>query len=272
MGRVRSKERHREGWEVIGRGKFSYCQNHAVCCESIQPRGIAQPTGHFPLAFSATAYVRHRRPDRHCRCHSLPGRATPSPALRRTVTSSKGHAVDTALFTTGSCVTFSPTFGNRHKTVFLDAGHGGLDPGGVGVTDAGQRSTRQTKRCPWNWTRRPCCEPDGFQVVDSRTRNSTVARIEAGDTSGGIFTVQGEHDDVAARDECANRAKANVLVGIYFDVGASPDNAGSITGYDTDRPFSTSNLNAPASFCSGLSQTWLRWAPISRWSSAVNRL
>jgi N-acetylmuramoyl-L-alanine amidase len=54
--------------------------------------------------------------------------------------------------------------------------------------------------------------------------------------------VQGEHNDVAARDDCANRARANILVGIYFDVGASPENAGSITGYDADRPFSSSNL------------------------------
>ena len=42
------------------------------------------------------------------------------------------------------------------------------------------------------------------------------------DVSGGLFTVQGVHDDVAARDVCANMAKANVLVGIYFDAGGSP--------------------------------------------------
>ena len=69
-----------------------------------------------------------------------------------------------------------------------------------------------------------------------------MARPEPGDVSDGIFTVQGEHDDVAARDVCANVAKANVLVGIYFDAGGSPANAGSVTGYDTDRPFSAQNL------------------------------
>ena len=47
---------------------------------------------------------------------------------------------------------------------------------------------------------------------------------------------------MAARDVCANRAKANILIGIYFDVGASPQNAGSITGYDAERAFSSANL------------------------------
>ena len=63
-----------------------------------------------------------------------------------------------------------------------------------------------------------------------------MTRPRPGDVSGGLFTVQGVHDDVAARDVCANMAKANVLVGIYFDAGDSSHNAGSVTGYDTDRP------------------------------------
>ena len=41
---------------------------------------------------------------------------------------------------------------------------------------------------------------------------------------------------------CADAAKANVLLGIYFDAGGSPYNAGCVTGYDTDRPFSADNL------------------------------
>ena len=54
--------------------------------------------------------------------------------------------------------------------------------------------------------------------------------------------MQGVHDDVAARDISANKARANVLVGIYFDAGGSPYNAGAVTGYDTDRPFTAQNL------------------------------
>jgi hypothetical protein len=37
-------------------------------------------------------------------------------------------------------------------------------------------------------------------------------------------------------------AKADILVGIYFDAGSSTMNAGSMTGYDADRPFAADNL------------------------------
>jgi N-acetylmuramoyl-L-alanine amidase len=82
----------------------------------------------------------------------------------------------------------------------------------------------------------------GFTVVVSRTDDNTVARPGSGDVSGGLYTSQGKHDDVAARDVCANMAKADVLVGIYFDAAASDYAAGSVTGYDTARSFSVDNL------------------------------
>jgi N-acetylmuramoyl-L-alanine amidase len=82
----------------------------------------------------------------------------------------------------------------------------------------------------------------GFRVVVSRTTGSTVVRLSAADESGGVLTLQGSHDDVVARDECANDAKARALVGIYFDAGASAQNAGSLTAYDAARPFKAENL------------------------------
>jgi len=156
--------------------------------------------------------------------------------------SSSRQAIDPGLFASGSCVAFQPTVGDRHETVFLDAGHGGPDPGGVGVTESGQTIYEANETLPVELDTTALLRRRGFRVVDSRTGDSTVARMRAGDESDGVFTVQGEHDDVAARDVCANRAKANVLIGIYFDVGDTPQNAGSITGYDVDRPFSSANL------------------------------
>ncbi len=82
----------------------------------------------------------------------------------------------------------------------------------------------------------------GYRVVDSRTNGGPVATPRAGDISGGIYTTAGAHNEVAARDVCANMAKANVLIGIYFDAGASPLDAGSLTAYDDARPFSAQNL------------------------------
>jgi N-acetylmuramoyl-L-alanine amidase len=139
-----------------------------------------------------------------------------------------GHVIDPSLFTIGSCVLFPPTSGTRHKTVFLDAGHGGIDPGGVGVTESGQTIYEADETLPVELDTTRLLRAQGFEVVDSRTRNSTVARIGHGDQFNGVFTTQGEHNDVAERDVCANRAKASILIGIYFDVGASPENAGSI--------------------------------------------
>ena len=47
------------------------------------------------------------------------------------------EALDPKLFAKCSCEAFAPTAGNRQLTVFLDAGHGGIDPVGVGTTISG---------------------------------------------------------------------------------------------------------------------------------------
>src|SRR5260370_20982609 len=49
-----------------------------------------------------------------------------------------GTAIDTAYFSQGACVEFPPTNGNRNLTVFLHAGHGGLDPAAGASTQSGQ--------------------------------------------------------------------------------------------------------------------------------------
>jgi N-acetylmuramoyl-L-alanine amidase len=69
-----------------------------------------------------------------------------------------------------------------------------------------------------------------------------VVRLTPADVSGGELSLTGAHDDVAARDVCANDAHARVLVGIYYDAGGSPDEAGSLTAYDPDRPFAASSV------------------------------
>ncbi len=150
--------------------------------------------------------------------------------------------MDPSYFEPGACVEYLPTSSDRHLTVFLDAGHGGLDPGGVGVTQSGQTIYEADETLPVELDTMKLLRAKGFTVVVSRTGPETVMRPQPGDVSGGLFTVQGVHDDVAARDICANMARANVLVGIYFDAGASPYNAGSVTGYDTVRSFSAQSL------------------------------
>ena len=153
-----------------------------------------------------------------------------------------GRSIDARYFEPGSCVGFAPTSGDRHLTVFLDAGHGGIDPGGVGETESGATIYEEDETLPVELATAKLLEGKGFTVVVSRTDNQLVGKPQSGDVSDGILTVQGDHDDVATRDVCANDAKANLLLGIYFDAGGSPDNAGCVTGYDAARPFAAQNL------------------------------
>jgi N-acetylmuramoyl-L-alanine amidase len=157
-------------------------------------------------------------------------------------TSASGQPLDAALFADGSCLAFPPTSGDRHETVFLDAGHGGIDPGGVGTTQSGRTIEEATETLPVELQVMKMLRSRGYRVVVSRTTASTVLRLGPADVSGGELSLTGAHDDVAARDVCADDSRARVLVGIYYDAGASADDAGSLTAYDPDRPFAASSL------------------------------
>jgi len=152
-----------------------------------------------------------------------------------------GVAIDPAYFSPGACVAFAPLAGNRHLTVFLDAGHGGLDPGAVGITSTGKVIDEADQTLPVVLDTTAILRRAGFRVVVSRTGPTTVLRLGPGDVSGHLLTVTGAHDDVAARDVCANMAHADVLVGVYFNSGGA-DNAGCVTAYDPARSFAAGDL------------------------------
>jgi N-acetylmuramoyl-L-alanine amidase len=153
-----------------------------------------------------------------------------------------GRPVAMSRFAQGACVSFPPTAGDRHRTVFVDAGHGGIDPGAIGVTESGLTIHEANLTLPVDLDTAALLRRQGFTVVVSRTGASSVVRLQAGDLSAGALTIQGAHDDLAVRDICANVAKASILIGVYFDAGPTQQNAGSITAYDTARPFSAANL------------------------------
>jgi N-acetylmuramoyl-L-alanine amidase len=155
-------------------------------------------------------------------------------------TSAAPVAIDPRYFSKGACIAFPPTRGDRHLTVFLDAGHGGPDPGAVGTTSTGKVVYEADLTLPVVLDAMAVLRGAGFRVVVSRSGPTTVHRLGPGEESRGILTVKGSHNDVAARDVCANMAHANVLIGVYFNSG-SPSNAGSLTAYDTARPFAAAN-------------------------------
>ncbi|HTW12615.1 MAG TPA: N-acetylmuramoyl-L-alanine amidase [Solirubrobacteraceae bacterium] len=162
--------------------------------------------------------------------HPSPGTQTAAPT-----------AVNSAEFAKGACMSYPPLEGNRHLTVFLDAGHGGIDPGSVGRTQSGRTIYEADLTLPVELDTMALLRRKGFRVVVSRTGNTSVWKLGRDDLDGDLLSAQGVHDDVAARAICANEAHANVLVGIYFDAG-TPQNAGSVTGYDAVRPFAAQNL------------------------------
>lgn len=138
---------------------------------------------------------------------------------------------------------YLPTSPNndRHLTVFIDAGHGGPDTGATGTTSSGQEVHEGDLTLPVTLDASDQLRAAGFTVVVSRTSSSTVTKVGPGDlTPDQLLTFDAAHRDVAARDVCANEAHADLLVGVYFD-GGSSSNAGSVTGYDTARPFAPSN-------------------------------
>jgi N-acetylmuramoyl-L-alanine amidase len=152
------------------------------------------------------------------------------------------HPVARSLFEPGSCVLFGPTAGHRHLRVFIDAGHGGPDPGGVGRTSAG----RVIGEAPLNvrvatdaavFLRR-----HGFSVVLSRTGPQAVARPLPGDIVGGAFSAAGRLRDLVARDLCADLAHADLIIGMDFDAAASSTATGSVTLYDAVRPYAPASL------------------------------
>jgi N-acetylmuramoyl-L-alanine amidase len=156
---------------------------------------------------------------------------------------SSGQPVDAARFQHGSCVSFAPTGAIRlHRTVYLDDGHGGPDPGAIGTTANGTAVEEALLTLRVALDALPLLRNAGFRVVLSRTGPNAVARPAPGDLSGRLFTAKGVHRDLVARNNCANISRADVLIGVFFDASASGHASGSLTLYDPARPFWRASL------------------------------
>jgi N-acetylmuramoyl-L-alanine amidase len=152
------------------------------------------------------------------------------------------HPVSPSRFERGSCVLFTPTHGNRHLRVFIDAGHGGIDPGGTGRTSSGQAVSEAPLNVLVAKDAAALLRRRGFSVVLSRSGSNPVARPETGDFSGGAYTVLGERRELVARNRCADLSHANAVLGIDEDAAAGPSAAGSVTLYDAQRSYHAANL------------------------------
>ena len=81
-----------------------------------------------------------------------------------------------AISSPAACVEYPPTSGDRQLTVYLDAGHGGIDPGGVGETQSGQTVYEADETLPVELDTMKLLRAKGFTVVVSQTKAETVIR------------------------------------------------------------------------------------------------
>jgi len=141
----------------------------------------------------------------------------------------------------GACISFPPTHGRLNKTVFVDPGHGGLDPGVVGTTASGATVQEKGATLAVAWRLAGLLRADGYVVVMARTQDTTVVKLSDADSSLGAITSSGVHRDLVERAACANAAGADVLVSIHFDGFSDPTVGGTETFYDLARPFAAAN-------------------------------
>jgi N-acetylmuramoyl-L-alanine amidase len=152
-------------------------------------------------------------------------------------------AIDPSYFATGACMKFVPSGTVRKtETVFIDAGHGGIDPGGTGQTSGGATGTESAVNLAVALDAMKILTGKGYEVVLDRTQQTTVLKLTAADEVDGTESNSFVEADLAARDVCANDADANLLIGIYQDAAVGdPSQAGSVTSYDAARPFAAEN-------------------------------
>ena len=107
-------------------------------------------------------------------------RMSASPTERTAV--SAPSSVDSASFAPGGCLRY-PGTSPHSPTVFLDAGHGGLDPGTPGQTTTGRTVWEKTITLALGMKTAADLRAVGLSVVVSRA-DTSVARLNAADING----------------------------------------------------------------------------------------
>jgi N-acetylmuramoyl-L-alanine amidase len=137
----------------------------------------------------------------------------------------------------GTCRVFPPLGHDRHLTVFIDPGHGGLDSGAVGTQSSGTRIDEKDVTLAIGLAVLQPLRDAGFTIVLSRTTDSLVGQPEPGNSSGGILNEWGSRYDIQARIACANTSVADLLVSVHMNAFDDPLVGGTETFFDTARPF-----------------------------------
>lgn len=162
-----------------------------------------------------------------------------------------GSQVPVAGLESGACISYPAANGKSSKAVFIDAGHGGIDPGVVASVGGRPVYEKDATLAVANRLS-AILRADGYRVVMARTRDSSVVKLSPDDTADGAMKASAAHRDLLARIACANAAQASVLLSIHFDAFSDPSVGGSETFYDAARPFAAENKRLATSLQSAL--------------------
>jgi N-acetylmuramoyl-L-alanine amidase len=145
-------------------------------------------------------------------------------------------------FSPDACLAFPPTTSGPAKaTVFLDAGHGGVDPGTGGRTSRGKRIQEKAATLAIVKVATEQVRAAGYRVVVSRWVDTTVGVPRPGDLVNGVFNADGARQDVLARVACANASGASALISVHMNAFGLPSEGGALTIWDPDRTFRRAN-------------------------------
>jgi N-acetylmuramoyl-L-alanine amidase len=138
----------------------------------------------------------------------------------------------------GACTEFAPAGRWNGATVFLDPGHGGIDPGAISRA-AGTAVYEKQVTLAVGLRALGLLRGLGYRVVMSRTADETVARHGPRGLVAGVLSPDAAQREIVARDVCADEAGAQALIGLHMDSFGDPTVAGAETFYARGRPFST---------------------------------
>jgi N-acetylmuramoyl-L-alanine amidase len=131
----------------------------------------------------------------------------------------------------GACVVYPAAGRGNGRTVFLDPGNGGVDPGVVAFTPAGRPVFAKDLTLAVASKLATLLEADGYRVAMSRTGDTSVAQLGAEDLVAGGLTADAQRADLLKRAACANASDASLAVSIHFNAVADPGIGGTQTFY-----------------------------------------
>ena len=131
-----------------------------------------------------------------------------------------------------ACWAYRPTGAANGRTVFLDAGHGGPDPGGSGELNDGTPVVEKVATLAVAGYLSQRLRAQGYRVVLSRTGDTAVTQLTDADLDSGSMRGSALHRDLLARIACANASAADALVAIHFNAFDDSSATGAETFLD----------------------------------------